>query len=415
MTPDQPGDVDTGTLVQRFARDVEDELLTDHAVASPLGLWLLLALLAPASTGQERAALEAVLGTTAPDAARRAADLLEHLHPAVAAAVAVWADEARSDAPFAAWAGTLPGVVERGPIPSQAEADRWAAERTRGLVPRLPAEIEPLTVVVLASALVTDVAWQVPFEDAEPAELGGPFGAQATAVLRAPGEGHEQLLAWTRAAGVVAAHAADSADGLRVVSVIAAPDVPPADVRRAAAEVADLLSGRVTTARRESLFDQPLGAGHAWVLTEQTERAFASPARRETITSVLPAWSASSTHDLDTAPGVPAAFATLDGFLAPHLRPGRFDATQVAAASYRRDGFTGAAVTVVHARAAGLRTPTDVVHRHAHVTFHRPYAVLAVARGSVPDAERPWEAVDLDVPAWADVPVFSAWVARPDA
>src|SRR5689334_20336821 len=80
-----------------------------HHVASPLGAWLLLALVGAADGGQ---ALAETLGMPADDAAGVARELLDHPHPAIAAATAAWT----RDAPAAAarWLAALPASVERG-------------------------------------------------------------------------------------------------------------------------------------------------------------------------------------------------------------------------------------------------------------------------------------------------------------
>ena len=77
-------------LITEYAGRLNPALLTGQAVTSPLGVWLLLALVAPAGQGSDRDGLEAVLGATADDAAARAAALLSDPHPAVSAAAAVW-------------------------------------------------------------------------------------------------------------------------------------------------------------------------------------------------------------------------------------------------------------------------------------------------------------------------------------
>ena len=47
----------TAQLVARFAEPFHARYLTEHGAASPLGLWLLLALLAPLSGGSSRTEL----------------------------------------------------------------------------------------------------------------------------------------------------------------------------------------------------------------------------------------------------------------------------------------------------------------------------------------------------------------------
>ena len=117
-----------------------------HHVASPLGAWLLLALVAaadeagdPADPTRTRAAdagpttgaeadpagsLAEALGMPTEIAARHARELLDHPHPAVAAATAAWTRDASAAA--ARWLAALPPSVERGPVPTQDAADDWA-------------------------------------------------------------------------------------------------------------------------------------------------------------------------------------------------------------------------------------------------------------------------------------------------
>ena len=395
----------TAQLVSRFAEPFHARYLTEHGTASPLGLWLLLALLAPLADGSSRAELERVLGTDAADASRRAAELVGTPHPAVAAAVAVWAEKSYLDpALFDAWARTLPAAAEVGPVPTPAEADAWAAARTKNLIEKFPVEIDDITALVLASALATRVTWVTPFEEVPGAVLGGELGTGLA--LRAPADSHESYLAETSTAGLVGVQVAGSVDGLRVISVIAAPDVAPADVHRAAAEVAR------GDARRVGLFDLPLGAAHAWDVTERTEKSMGGRAQKESVDAVLPAWEAATTLDLAGTDGMPAAFRALEGLLRPECRPGVFEARQVTVAAFSREGFEAASVTAIAMRVGSVPEQIVVRHRRATIRFQRPYAVLALAAESVPDVERGWGSVELGAPAWDGVPVFGAWVTR---
>lgn len=395
--------------MRRYAEGFDAAHLGEHGVASPLALWVLLALAARAASGPHRRRLEDALGTDAADAARRAGELLASPHPAVAAAVAVWDRAALCDQErFGAWAADLPPAVERGPVPDQAGADAWAARSTAGLVDAFPATLDPLVAVVLVSAFATSIRWAQPFDEADPAELGGAFGARARSALRVPVTGgHAVMLAETDAAGTVGVHAARSGEGLEIVSVIAAPEVATARVHRAAGEVAVLLAGGDGGARPRTLFDVAVGNGHAWTVEERWEEGSVT----ESCTALLTPWRASSFHDVGGDAGVEDVFATLDGFLIPAARPGTFQAVQAAGASYGREGFEGAAVTVLRARPAGR--PRRVRTRHATIRFNRPYAVVAVARTTAPEMERGWAERTVAPACWDGVPVFSAWVERP--
>ena len=368
-----------------------------HTVASALGAWLLLALAAPASSGSDRARLTDVLGCDADTAAGFAARLLDHPHPVVASAAAVWtrAGLQPSD-PFRHWRDALPAAVSRGDLPTQPELDAWARDHTLGLIDRFPVDTSG-ALIVLASALATKVSWQTPFTLAPAASLGpaSPWSQTLREVLHTPGPGtglgHRQFIAASTEAGDVAVHAAAARDGLVVYSVAAGPDVPYLDVLAAAHRVACADAVAAPVPRRD-LHSLTLGDGPAWFLREEPA---SNPA--DICTAVLPAWSARSEHDL--APPE-LGFGAAASALAPGAEWG---ARQAAMAKYSRTGFEAAAVTAMFAFSA--YTPPRAERRVADLRFGHPYAVVAVATGITDDAASA---------AWSGVPVFSAWVSEPE-
>jgi len=361
-------------LIARYAERFHRAVDGDQYVASPLGAWLLLALVAPAATGGAREELTGILGASPEDARDAAAALLAKPHPAVASAAAVW----RSPEVVAAlqsWLAELPAAVEVGGIPSQADADRWAAEHTLGLIERFPVEVRSDTVVVLASALATSVDWEAPFELAPSAELRSPWSERVKQVLRSVPQ-HEAYVA-SSPVGDVAVHTARSADGLAVTSVIADRAVAPADVLAAA-------HGPLP---RRSLFELRLGDSQLWTIVD-------TQGHGQQHIAVLPTWSARSEHDLMRPEfGFPAAAQALVELL-PRGQY-RAEATQSALARYTRTGFEAAAVT-----AMGIRAVAVIVGRKRTATlrFGHPYAVVARAIGG----------------EWDAVPVFSAWITEPE-
>ncbi|MGK5739888.1 hypothetical protein [Micromonospora sp. URMC 103] len=404
--------------VARYAERVHGLVASGHHVASPLGAWLLLALVAPAATGAARAELEEALGVDAERAAETARALLSTPHPLVASASALW-ERAAAEGPagqraagegMAGWRATLPETTETGPLPGQAALDAWARERTLGLVETFPLTVQPETVLILATALATRVSWADPFQVASGRELGpgSAWAGRLRRVLRTPWHGHTCWIASTARAGDVAVHAAPARAevaggreaGMLVVSVAAAPDVPPADVLAAAHEVATdaTRSPLDASAARRSLYDLPLGATPLWTLQEEPTRTYGG--REERFTAVLPCWSAESRHDLTAgAFGFGAAARALGELMGmPELR---YEAAQAATARYGRYGFEAAAVTAF-AAATGL--PPEGVARIAELRFGHPYAVVAVATDTRDGA-----------PAgpWHGLPVYSAWVVEP--
>ncbi|HYU66518.1 MAG TPA: serpin family protein [Jatrophihabitantaceae bacterium] len=375
--------------VARYAATFHAAVGDGHHVASPLGAWLLLALAAPAATGQLRERLADLLGADIEDARDAAAALLAEPHPAVSSAAATWLrDASTSTGAMRRWLAGLPAQVEVGDMPTQAQVDAWASEHTSGLIDVFPLTVTPRTVLILASALATRVSWEVPFDLAPSVELGvrSAWSQRLTQALRSP-QTHDAFIATTQTVGDVAVHTATSTDGLAVTSLIASADAEPAAVLAAAHEIA------LGSVRTRSLFDLPLGDSPLWTVVEgRSDRG-----NEERHTAVLPAWSAQSTHEL-TAPefGLAAAADVLIGLLPPDDY--QFEARQSAVARYSRTGFEAAAVTAIGIRATAMLEPRGV-RRTAILRFGHPYAVVAVAQGGGP---------------WHGVPVFSAWVTDPE-
>ena len=300
-----------------------------HHVASPLGAWLLLALVAAAdeaggpadptqtaaadagpTTGAEAeaaGALAEALGMPTETAARHARELLDDPHPAVAAATAAWT----RDAPAAAarWLAALPAAVERGPVPSQDAADAWARRHTLDMIDHFPLTLDHTVLCVLANALATRISWTHPFTTTGSDAFRSEWRERVATVLRTPDRGHACAIARHPAAGEIGMHRAH-AEGLAVTSVIAAPHVP-ADAVVAAAH--DAARDRV---EHLSLADLPLGDGPAWTVTESTGTG-------DRVSAVLPAWSATSEHDLRAPSFGFAAAAAVLGRLFGAARLGR--------------------------------------------------------------------------------------------
>jgi hypothetical protein len=247
------------------------------------------------------------------------------------------------------------------------------------MIDRLPLAIDREVRCVLANALATRISWKHPFTTTGSDAFRSDWRERVRTVLRTPEKGHECAIARHPVAGDVALHRA-GAEGLSVTSVVAAPDVP-ADVVLAAAH--DAASGRI---ERLPLAGVPLGDGPAWTVTESTGTG-------DRLSAVMPAWSATSEHDLR---GEAFGFAGAAAVLGRLFGAEAWDAAQAATARYHREGFEAAAVTAVAVRMS-FRPPGR--RREAELRFDRPYAAVATATGTGP---------------WAGLPVFSAWVAEPD-
>ena len=407
MTESAPAEPSTAALVAAYGQRFDAQVLAgDHGVASGLGAWLLLALVAPLTTGADRVALESLLGTSADDAAVRSGALVADPPAAVAAALAAWHRPGWVTDAYDRWVGAWPVATDRRPVPTQAEADAWADEHTFGMIPTFPGDVaDPAVVLVLASALATRADWREPFDVAPSARLASPWSDQVAEVLVAP-RPHTRLLVRTPAAGLVGVHAAPTTQGLVVVSVVADAAVASARVQAAAYDVVALITRGSTTAERVSLFDLALGEGPAWTITEESTPSTVP----EDVSVVIPAWTARSDHDL-VGPGRHLGFELADRGLDVVVEggPGAVAARQAAYAAFTRTRFEAAAVTTM-IRQVSARLP-QAQPRRAEVRFGHPYAVVAfVADPGLhqvhPDEPPPPE-------AWRGVPVFSAWVTEP--
>ena len=391
------GKTDQASLIARYAGIFHDVIGGGHHVASPLGAWLLLALCSPAARGAQAAELADVLGGRADEVAAVAAAMLAAPHPLVAAAAAVWGE------PRAAgqrWLSGMPSAVARGDIPGRDELDRWARDHTFGLIDRFPLEVDPTVYLLLATALVTKVSWDRPFDLAPGSALGksSPWAKDLRQVLRSPNDpGHSAFITATARAGDVAVHIGHARGGLLVASVIAAADVARADVLAAAHAIA-IACARGEPPPRRPLSGLPEGDGPLWSVRDESS----TDKFGERCVAVLPAWSAADDYDLsDPRLGFEAAARALGG-------DDPWQARQAATASYSKTGFEAAAVTAMAVRMAMI--PRRGVLRTVELRFGHPYAVVAVTaaadaagRGGGKVQRDPWEAV----------PVFSAWVAEP--
>ncbi len=335
------------------------------------------------SDEQARGELADVLGTDPVSAAAFAARLLADPHPLVAAGAGAWVRPARETTRIRQWRAELPAAVDTGDIPSQEEIDRWAAERTFGLIERFPIDVSKDVVCLLATALAARVSWEVPFEVVDAAALGpSRWPAGLRRVLRPPpgDPRHRQYLTHTDRAGTVGVHLTGARGGLLVGSVIAADAAAPAsDVLAAAEEIVTAEARRAGSVTRLSLYDLPLGDGPVWSISEQ--------------------------HlGHDEVLGFAAAARALAQAL--ELGEWRYDARQVAMARYSAVGFEAAAVTGL-AVLMSAKVSRPGRRRVATLRFAHPFAVVAAAFDDHRAHASPAPT------AWHGLPVFSAWVSKP--
>ncbi|QOK23981.1 hypothetical protein IGS73_06290 [Janibacter indicus] len=362
--------------ITQYAARCRQEL--DQAIApvvSHAGLWLLLATVAEHVSGDDRVTLEQTLGIPADEASSVARRLLAEPHPTLAAAVGTWAAD---DV-------VTPVEVER-PVPDQIALDAWASQHTRGLIDSFPLQVDELTRVVLATALVLEPRWTESLV------------TDGSRVLKL--HGGLQTIVETTAAGPVVVAKPHSEDGIDVVSVRAHPRVPPSQVWQAVDEVVAMLDDGALW--HAEIADGLPERGHSWRAATVRRDLLASELQRlptdaegqpQLWTSRLPVWSAQDSIDLGAAPGV----AQVGSALTPEEPAAATDCRQVVRAEFDADGFKAAAVTAM-ARVGSAPEFVKARVRRVDLDLRGSHAVVAVARGG----------------AWEGVPLVSAWVSGPN-
>jgi hypothetical protein len=226
--------------------------------------------------------------------------------------------------------------------------------------------------------------------------------------MRRRSMGRAQVVARTDAAGLVGVSHESSRSGVDVVSVIAAPDVPPMRVVAAAYDVAAHIARLPSATAFVPAFDLPL-EGPTWVVRERVIESREGSARIENSVVTIPAWTAKTElQDLISAPGT--GFAEIAkailGQLPPDPRGDRADAVQAARARFDTNGFSAAALTVLSFIGAALPPPPRrTTERTVEVRFNRPFAVVAATNTDY--FNRPGTL------RLRGLPAFGAWVTEP--
>ncbi|MGN6169578.1 MAG: hypothetical protein ACTHQQ_15620, partial [Solirubrobacteraceae bacterium] len=349
-------------LVSGYSARVSNAVLEQHegaSISSPLGIWVLLCACLVGAEDPERVRLEEATGCSAGEAARLLGEFAANVPKAVKAALALWVRPDRVTEAFRSWAARLPGEIEVGPMPTQAQADAWANRNTLGLISTFPADLKQM-LVLLASAIATRVSWEHPFEVAAARERFAPDSPWIGAVERVlfTELTMDAAIVETSRAGLVAVYEAVAQEDLTVICVAADPTVDRQVVLGAAHEVA----AHVVTGEKLvgcSLFDLPVGEGHSWAIVEQERPAWEAGQRFERITEVaLPAWEIEGKLDLLRSDAFGADVAT-DVLQSKVVGPGFPYAKQVALATFDRYGFKAAAVTAIARAISAPGTPTE--------------------------------------------------------
>ncbi|MFJ5549203.1 serpin family protein [Streptomyces sp. NPDC093225] len=366
-------------LTTRWARAAVDG--ERGTVLTAAGLWPLLALLADGAAGPAREELAEALGLPADRAAGAAGELLAGLGrvPGLAAATGVWTSAALPLDP--SWTARLPRGT-RGTLTGDVEADRtaldgWAADRTGGLVDRVPVPLDAAPPMVLATALALRLRWIRPFVAAGDELHEGPWaGREVVKLLRSTSLLHRVRVAEAPCGPVTLLEVVGDG-GVDVHLALGAPGAGPGEVLDGAVAAVTRAVGSVDG------FALPEGSPGPG-LTVGTRFSY-RPEPRLDIETV--AFSVDADHDLMRRRGL-FGLETASDTGSGHF-PGISDsplavgsAGQAAVARFHAEGFEAAAVTAMGMAVGAAASPPPYRIRRIEVSFDRPFGFLAVHRTS---------------------------------
>lgn len=333
----------------------------DSTVVSGLGVWPLLAILAEVANEPARTELAEATGGPYDG-------LLQT--PELRMALGLWT---RAGLPLQPDLDRLVPPEVRRTLTDQAALDAWVAEQTGGLLHRMPIELTPDLVLLLASALALETAWARPFEDgAHPVD-----GAQRRWLRRSDPD-LDTIGRFDTAAGPLTVVTVRGAGEFDVRLYVGQPDRPRAAVLTAALQL---------TGEGVGAADLFRGAEAPAVTVIETTTP------EPTVQLSLPYFEVTATHNLleqrETFGLVTATDCRRGHF--PGLSPAPLcvrAAKQAVMAEFSARGFKAAAVTAV----AMALSRQPLVGRALFVELDRPFAFVAVHRPT-------------------GIPVVAGWVA----
>ena len=323
----------------------------ESTVVSGFGVWPLLALLAEVADGPAREELTQVASGSYLDVPDT---------PDLRLALGLWT---RSDVPLQP--GLLVPSAMRGILSGQEAVDAWVADRTGGLIDRMPVQIDDSVLLLLASALAVQTSWVLPFDSS-------PRGSAWWLTRRDPDLDSVQRV--------------ESSNGpLTVVTVIGEGEV---DVR--------LIVGEKQGSRAEVLaagLQAATGIPGSVLLAEAAPDSSPAPSVQvasstspvPTVDLSMPSFELDADHDLLDYPDVFGLRTATDqtrghfpGLSPTPLAVGR--AKQAVMARFSAKGFEAAAATAFSLRAGSARRPLPPAGKKLCVDLDGPFGFIAVHR-----------------------------------
>lgn len=338
--------------------------------SSGVAAWVLLAL---QGVGKPTPALEALLGMDPQEAFNVASGLIEVAPDGFALATEFWA----RNVSFAnEWRTLLEGAIPVKDMPTQEEANLWTDENTLGLIKEFPVLITPEILVMFVNTIATKIDWDKEFDTTSTEVMTDAWGQDVMlqdkdTVLKFYRINERLFIAHTKT---------DAKRKVKVTSVIADSfQVGDHEMLNLAEEI---VAGRHKPLTLEEFTTKyPNGS----------ERVKFTRAEENKYTTVIPAWDAEVTHNLNQLKGFEDAVGE---FLDKDQEDLEVDGVQKVVASYHKKGFEAAAVTVIMVGRAAAFTSQDF--KHFRVEFSRSYSVVA-------STNNPYS-------SWYGLPLFSGTV-----
>ncbi|MEU6671640.1 serpin family protein [Streptomyces sp. NPDC046727] len=358
------------------------QALPEGTVFSAPGVWPLLAFLADGAVGPARAELAGALGVPAEQAAGAARELLAGLAQVsgLDTALGLWThqglplrDEWRAGLP----AGTY-GVFGDDLVTAQERLDAWAAERTGGLVERMPVTLTRDARMVLASALALRTDWRQPFTEVPLRPDSGPWQGRTLRGLHRRSVRPDRVGVTGTPDGFVTALTVPGDNGVDVHLVLGEERMTPGQVLAAGVGIVD--RGLPLTG------GGALPHGHVGPGLHVEQQPAVAPEPR-TLDVRTVAYEVRADHNLLALPGLFGLTSAADdrvghfpGVSAYPLAVG--EARQSAVAQFGALGFRAAAVTALMPAAAGGVPQYHYETTVVRVAFDRPFGFLATDRDS---------------------------------
>ncbi|MFC9925631.1 serpin family protein [Streptomyces sp. NPDC127190] len=356
------------------------QALHENTVFSAPGVWPLLAHLADGAGGPARAELSAALGVPADQAAAAARELLAALQSVsgLDTALGLWThaqlavrEEWRAGLP----AGTH-GVFGDDLVTAQERLDAWAAERTGGLVERMPVTLTREARMVLASALALRTAWRQPFQELPHRPDTGPWQGRTLRGLHRRSVRPDRVGVTGTPDGFVTTLTVPGDNGIDVHLALGEERMTPGQVLAAGVAVVERA---LPVTAGGALPHGHVGPG----LHVEQQPAMAPEPRSLDVRTV--GFEVRADHDLTATAALFGLTSALDdryghfpGISDTPLAVG--EARQSAVAQFGALGFRAAAVTAMMPVAAGGLPQYPYETTVVRASFDRPFGFLAVDR-----------------------------------